>query len=228
MQVNVQQQFVPYHDLRPGQNVGPPQQMAQYGPQWGPWFAPEQPAQPPPPPRLPQQPPNPPPQGLGVNQQQQQRDQQLQLLNRVARGRPPAGARPTGPSGVALTAPPPPGQPMLTGNTHIATRIQNPQSNYGWAIQNAPPVNAVPPLDIQISLMEICTFFPCWFLVPDVSSDQFLIENLINADESLGYHARNPQRMDSQRHRQSHASCPEPPQPSQSKDCRESHPEADL
>ena len=48
-------------------------------------------------------------------------------------------------------------------------RINNGINNYGLLLRNRPPVNVQPPAGIDIGMLEICVFFPSWFLLPDVA-----------------------------------------------------------
>ena len=63
----------------------------------------------------------------------------------------------------------PPAATRLAGNTNVSTRVNNPNDNYGNQIVGRPPVNVAPPYNIDISMLEICVFFPSWVLIPEVA-----------------------------------------------------------
>ncbi|KAF2479529.1 hypothetical protein BDY17DRAFT_313334 [Neohortaea acidophila] len=71
--------------------------------------------------------------------------------------------------GQVLAAAPPPPAERVTTATNFQSRIQNSASGYGDLIQGRPPFNAQPPLNVDITITEICTFFPSWFLLPEVA-----------------------------------------------------------
>jgi hypothetical protein len=49
----------------------------------------------------------------------------------------------------------------------VAGRIQK-NSKYGRLLRDHAPSDVRPPCDIDISMVEICTFFPNWFVIPRV------------------------------------------------------------
>ena len=51
---------------------------------------------------------------------------------------------------------------------NIAQRIANGKSTYGQLLDGKPAVNVQPPNNINIGVLEICTFFPNWFQIPEV------------------------------------------------------------
>ena len=54
-------------------------------------------------------------------------------------------------------------------DTSIGIRISHGRNNYGRLVCNRPPVNTSVPGDIKIGMMEICTFFPNWLMIPNVA-----------------------------------------------------------
>lgn len=96
----------------------------------------------------------------------------LEAIRRaVAEDGPPRGFHPKGDPGsqdAALPTPLPPVRRLRND--------QHPQSDpnaarlYGSLQQGEPAVGAIPPLDIAISIPEICTFFPAWLIIPDVAA----------------------------------------------------------
>lgn len=48
-------------------------------------------------------------------------------------------------------------------------RISDQSTAYGELVQGRPPSNVRPPFRIDISMLEICTFFPSWFQIPLVA-----------------------------------------------------------
>ncbi len=67
-----------------------------------------------------------------------------------------------------MSNPPAPATRMY-GSTNVSTRAGNPNQVYGNQIVGRPPHNVAPPLNIDISMVEICTFCPSWFLIPEVA-----------------------------------------------------------
>ncbi|KAK6384195.1 hypothetical protein LTR65_009767 [Meristemomyces frigidus] len=61
--------------------------------------------------------------------------------------------------------PPPPAPPLVAGNQGKTTRANN-GGLYGQHVRNNPPVNVQPPLNMDISILEIMTFFPDWLQIP--------------------------------------------------------------
>lgn len=45
---------------------------------------------------------------------------------------------------------------------------RNSNSEYGAYKADRPPANVAPPLNIDLGLMEICTFLPDWLIIPEV------------------------------------------------------------
>lgn len=91
------------------------------------------------------------------------------LRDQVAPNGAPDGFIPTGRPGDELPNPLPAGRPMLSNPYHINPKESNKGRKYGAYETKDPHSNAIPPLDIQITLMEILTFFPAWFTIPDVA-----------------------------------------------------------
>ena len=59
---------------------------------------------------------------------------------------------------------------MLAGSSRITQRIKDSgPGGYGALLKDKPQVNTMPPMGIDISMIEICTFFPSWFQIPDVA-----------------------------------------------------------
>jgi hypothetical protein len=57
----------------------------------------------------------------------------------------------------------------ISGHTNVSTRANNPNQTYGNQIAGRPPHNIAPPRNIDISILEICTFFPSYVLIPEVA-----------------------------------------------------------
>ncbi|KAK4554094.1 hypothetical protein LTR86_008935 [Recurvomyces mirabilis] len=60
---------------------------------------------------------------------------------------------------------PPPASPVSTPRRSVDTRIGD-NTSYGEILRGRPHSAARPPLNIDISIVEICTFFPSWFINP--------------------------------------------------------------
>ncbi|KAK3671576.1 hypothetical protein LTR78_008498 [Recurvomyces mirabilis] len=60
---------------------------------------------------------------------------------------------------------PPPASPVSTPRRSVDTRIRD-NTSYGEILKGRPHSAARPPLNIDISIAEICTFFPSWFINP--------------------------------------------------------------
>lgn len=83
---------------------------------------------------------------------------------------PPAQApAPVTTIGQVIAAAPPPAAERISTATNFEARIQNSVAGYGNLIQGRPPFNVQPPMNVDITLTEICTFFPSWFLLPEVA-----------------------------------------------------------
>ena len=75
----------------------------------------------------------------------------------------------TQPSVMFTNRPPTPAKNRLTLSSSVNTRAQNISEKYGNQIRNEPPHNIEPPRNIDISMLEILTFFPGWFKIPEVA-----------------------------------------------------------
>lgn len=58
---------------------------------------------------------------------------------------------------------------MLANQFHINPNEDNKGREYGVQQAGVPHSNAIPPLDIQITILEIMVFFPAWMTIPDVA-----------------------------------------------------------
>ena len=63
---------------------------------------------------------------------------------------------------------PQPGK-LLQGTSAFAKRVSDSDSTYGDQLVGRPPHNVEPPRNFDISILEINTFFPRWFLLPEVA-----------------------------------------------------------
>ena len=59
--------------------------------------------------------------------------------------------------------------PRISGHTNVSTRANDPNQIYGNQIAGRPPPNVAPPRNIDISMLEICAFFPSYVLIPEVA-----------------------------------------------------------
>lgn len=98
--------------------------------------------------------------------------QSLEAIRRaVADGGPPRGVHPKGDPGsqdAALPNPLPIAK-RLKNSGHIQSD-PNAARRYGSLQQDEPHPTAIPPLDVPISIPEICIFFPAWLIIPDVAA----------------------------------------------------------
>jgi hypothetical protein len=70
---------------------------------------------------------------------------------------------------VLVNGPVPRPSPRTSGKSAVATRANDPTQTYGDQTRDFPTIEAAPPRNIDIGMLEICTFFPNWLLLPEVS-----------------------------------------------------------
>ncbi|KAK5118707.1 hypothetical protein LTR85_007913 [Meristemomyces frigidus] len=68
-----------------------------------------------------------------------------------------------------FTAPPPSQHLIPPDATTTQIRMNLPGTNYGELVKGRPQPNVRPPFGIDISMVEICTFFPSWLQIPLVA-----------------------------------------------------------
>jgi hypothetical protein len=94
---------------------------------------------------------------------------------------------------VTISGPVPRPSPRTSGKSAVATRANDPTQTYGNQTRDFPTIEAAPPHNIDIGMLEICTFFPNWLLLPEVAmraqmngwTRKDIVEAQLNATDNL-------------------------------------------
>ena len=96
---------------------------------------------------------------------------------------------------VTISGPVPQPSPRTTRKSAVATRANDPSQIYGNQLKDYPVIEAAPPRNIDIGMLEICTFFPNWLLLPEVAmraqvngwARRFIVKAQLYATDNLRY-----------------------------------------